>query len=223
MTLASHSTARRIATSWHKLYKELKDLEVAKEKACKGVFGDKLRELRVGCTEKKREYKLNVFKHCQGLKHAQISSAAVQMQEEAQSRAYQEEEEDDGEELSSIEEVEDEEGEDEERERLRSEIDSVEQKEAKGESGVKEETWTWDEGEPSVEVTSVERLEVGGGIGRARGKGEACCAGGEASVDWRGSRCGGQRGRAESWGISNLDSEYFDAANDDGARLSERL
>ena len=48
-----------------KIYKDLKATEDAKEVACKGVTGEKLREIRVACTEKKREYKLNVFKHWQ--------------------------------------------------------------------------------------------------------------------------------------------------------------
>jgi hypothetical protein len=81
-------TAQATPSQRQKIYKDLKALEDAKEKACRGVTGEKLRELRVECSEKKREYKLNVFKHWQERKHAaQISSEAVQMQEEAQSRA----------------------------------------------------------------------------------------------------------------------------------------
>jgi hypothetical protein len=164
-------TAQATPSQRHKIYKELKDLEDAREKACRGVTGEKLRELRVECTEKKREYKLNVFRHWQEKKHAaQISSAAVQMQEEAQSRAYQEEEDEEngGTGLSSIEEVEEDEDVDEERERLRSEIDSVEQKEEKDESGEKEEALTWEDGEPSLEVASVDRLEAAKGGGQHR-------------------------------------------------------
>jgi hypothetical protein len=79
-------TAQATPSQRHKIYKELKALEDAKEKACRGVTGEKLRELRVECTEKKREYKLNVFRYWQEKKHAaQISSAAVQMQEERRS------------------------------------------------------------------------------------------------------------------------------------------
>jgi hypothetical protein len=170
-------TAQATPSQRRKIYKDLKALEDAKEEACKGVAGEKLREIRVACTTKKREYKLNLFKHWQERKHAaQISSEAVQVQEEAQSRAYQEEEtEEDDEEsggtgLSSIEEVEEDEDVDEERERLRSEIDSVEQKEEKDKSGETEETHHWVDGEPSPEVASVDRLETAkGGEPRLKG------------------------------------------------------
>jgi hypothetical protein len=76
-------TAQATPAERRRVYKDLKEFEDAKEKAYKGVTNyEQLRNIRVECTDKKCDYKLNIFKHWQAKKHAQINSSAVQRQDE---------------------------------------------------------------------------------------------------------------------------------------------